>query len=259
MIEQYPRCCYCASLRPTAERDHMPPKCLFDTDFRPNEMVVPACKQCNRGTATADLLAALVARWGDNSDIAIRRHNELGAQLRAQAPEIADELTAEFGPNLDRQGRLHLLQYGTPMPLDASIVTVGPRAIRQLNLFAHKATLAFYFCHFGKPLSSSGVYWTQWRTKEDYWKGVPRFLLDMLPRYGTLVQGRRSTREDFEYHFDSNDAEGLFAYLARFRSGLFVTGFVVSDGAQLPPTENGWTKGGDLLALVPTPEFALRD
>lgn len=238
----------------------MPPKCLFDTDFRPNEMILPACKQCNRGTATADLLAAIVSRWGDDSDSAIRRHNELGAQLQVQAPEIADELTSQFGPALDRQGRLHLLQHGVPMPLDASIVTVGPKAIRQLNLFAHKSTLAFYFCHFGRPLAPPGTYWTQWRTKEDYWKGVPRILLDMLPRHGTLVQGHRTTLEDFEFQFGSNDAEGIFAYIARFRSGLFVTGFAISDGRQLPTDEaSQWTCAGDLLSLVPTPQFEQRE
>src|SRR5664279_3834943 len=97
----------------------------------------------------------------------------------------------------------------------AGLVTIGPNTIRQLNIFAHKATLCLYFEHFKQPLPNSGKVSAHWRTKEDFSKdGVPPVLLEIFPKYATLIQGSWNSAETFEYHYDLNGKDGLFGCLA---------------------------------------------
>jgi hypothetical protein len=143
-----------------------------------------------------------------------------------------------------------------PVPADAAIVTVGPLTIRQLNLVAHKATLALYFEHFRQRLPNTGSYCAFWKSKEDYVaEGIPHRLLDMLPAYGTLTQGRWNESETFEYRHAVNRDDGLFGFFARLRQGLFISGFAVNSDSYVPPEETDWVKPGDLLGLMDTPRF----
>jgi hypothetical protein len=57
----------------------------------------------------------------------------------------------------------------------------------------------------------------RWTTKEDFHNGAPAELLEMMQKYGTLEQGRWNANETFEYRFEVNEKEGLFACLARLR------------------------------------------
>jgi hypothetical protein len=155
-IERFPDCCFCGGLRPATTREHMPPKSLFDESYRPDKLVMPACDECNRGTSTADLTAAMVSRWNyDSHPQELLDHAKFAARVRKQAPELMAEWTkldqAKWG-----DARLHLIKQGVAVPDDASIATIGPFTISQLNLFAHKAVLALYFEHFRQPLSDTG-------------------------------------------------------------------------------------------------------
>jgi hypothetical protein len=91
-VAQYPDCCFCGGIRPAVTREHMPPKALFDSSHRPDKLVMPACDECNRGTSTADLVAAVMSRWG--YDISVkegRDHFKLVNRVRRQAPKIVEE------------------------------------------------------------------------------------------------------------------------------------------------------------------------
>ena len=239
-IAEYPECFFCGGQHPSATREHMPPTALFDNSYRPNDLVMPACDECNRTTSTADLTASMVSRWdyfsGAQSNV---DHGKLAAQVRRQAPELIEEWTTITDLHEKEQAREHLRSYGVPVPLDAGVVTIGPLTIRQLNLFAHKATLALYFHHFRRPLLTTGVAAGYWRTKEDFAPiGIPKFLLDILPSYGTLRQGRWSEHETFEYRHAINAKDGIFGCFARLRRGLFITGFAVADRATIPVDDN---------------------
>jgi hypothetical protein len=255
LIEQYPQCCFCAGMRPATTREHMPPKSLFDGSHRPDRLVMPSCDECNRGTSTADLTAAIVCRWNyDTDDVEVGDHNRLVRRLRKQAPDVVEEWTNNGNPLRPSKGRRHLRRHGVPVPVDAAIVTIGPATIRQLNIFAHKATLALYFERFRRPLAAPSVYSAIWRTKEDMHQGVPSSLLDLMPEYGALLQGEWDTSETFEYRLNINMDDGLFAFIARLRWGLFVSGFVV--GAERDRGgEDDWMQSGDLLLLANTPRF----
>jgi hypothetical protein len=256
LIELYPDCCFCGGLRPAVTREHMPPKSLFDGAHRPNQLVMPACHECNKGTSTADLIASIISRWRMNvSKKEHADHRRLVAQVRMHHPELLAEWTS-LNPLQLAQARQHLERYGVPVPQNAGMASIGPLTIRQLNLFAHKATLGLYFQHFRDVLPNEGRVSALWRTKEDFAKeGVPKDLFVIMRRYGTLQQGKWNTRETFEYRFEVNEEDGLFACMARLRGGLFVAGFAAKDAAMVESEPQDWIIPSDLLGMMNDPRF----
>lgn len=235
----------------------MPPKALFDSSHRPDKLVMPACNQCNGQTSTADLVASVISRWGFNVSVPSSDHPRLAAQMGKQAPDIIKEWTHP----IDRaKARQHLEDYGVRVPPDAAFVTVGPLTVAQLNVFAHKVVLGLYFEHFRKFVPNGGRVFAMWRTKEDFAQGgVPPLLLKMMRRYGTLEQGTWNTAKIFEYRYELNAADGLFACLARLRAGLYVTGFAISDfGVIAEDPSHEWIKPQDLLTMMYDPAFQKR-
>jgi hypothetical protein len=254
-IAQYPLCCFCSD-RPAVTREHMPPGALFDGAHRPDKLVMPACKECNAGTSTADLLVAIVSRWiapPNNSD-----HARLASRLRRQAPEIIAEFNRNRGFAANLRARKHLKSQGVPVPDDAKAVTLGPLSLRQLKLFACKATLALFFEHFKRPFPLGGAYVASWRSKEDVLAhGLPQGVLDLLPIFATLAQGKWDTRDTFAYRHNLRDDPAIFGFIAQFRGGLFFHGFAVED-ASLVASDPGWRSHQGLLTLLDDPEFAKR-
>jgi hypothetical protein len=259
LIAKYPRCCLCGGVRPSATRDHIPPKALFDKSYRQNDIVVPACTECNNGTTTSDLVASLVARWNYSSgDTEVADHGRLARQLRNQAPEIVAEWT-KLDP-FERMGaKLHLYEHGIVLPPDAGIATIGPKTIPYLNLFAHKLTLGLYFCKLDRLLSNDGVVEAYWRTKEDFLvDGIPAELLELFPKHDFLKQGGWSAQEAFEYRYSTNKTDGLFGCFARCRSGLFVVGLAAADAASIAGIGNNWIRPVDVLGILENPEYQKR-
>jgi len=75
-----------------------------------------------------------------------------------------------------------------------------------------------------------------------------------MGKYGTLIQGRWNASETFEYRYDLHATDGLFGCFARFRQGLFVLGFAVSDAKTLadnPDLDGEWIVPRDLLSENP--------
>jgi hypothetical protein len=253
-LMEFPTCCFCGEKRAATTREHMPPKSLFDNSHRPDKLVMPACAECNSSTSTADLTAAIVSRWNyDSGEQECLDHRRLVARMRKQAPALSNEWDAHAG---EEEAREHLRKYGVPVPPDAGIVTIGPETIRQLNLFAHKAVLALYFEHFRKPLPLSGGLLAFWKTKEDFARdGIPPYLFEIMPGYGTLIQGQWNERETFEYRHAVNAKDGLFACLAKLRKGLFVTGFAATDATVLPSEITEWLHPDDPQMLLDLPRF----
>jgi len=257
-IEEFPECCMCGGERRAVTREHMPPKALFDSSHRPDKLVMPACDECNRGTSTADLVASVIARWRYPSNAQeLEDHHRLLIQVRRQAPEIVEEWSGAIDKT---QARKHLEEQGVPVPSDAGFATIGPLTIRQLNLFAHKVVLCLYFEHFRTLLPQAGRVSAYWRTKEDFAKeGVPKVLLDMMKKYGTLEQGKWNASEIFEYRYEVNKKDGLMMCLARLRGGLFVVGFAAPKADALDSSAGDWIKPSDLLAMLNNSAFEIRN
>jgi hypothetical protein len=255
LLEQYPICCFCGGGTNAATREHMPPKALFDDSHRPDKLVMPACDSCNRGTSTADLVASILARWQlVLTEQEKKDHARLAAGVRSSNPELIAEWTT-----LDEATRLKAkLEHNAPA--DSGVVAIGPLTIRQLNLFSHKVVLGLYFDHFREALPDAGRICAYWRSKEDIRKGgLPPILFEMMNRYGTLEQGKWNTHEIFEYRFEVNENDGLFACLARLRGALFVTGFAVKDAQAIVADEAAdWIAPSGLLGILTDPTFEKR-
>src|SRR5690348_9191719 len=112
------------------------------------------------------LTASMVSRWNYHSSEQERDdHSKLVRQVKLQAPELLQEWTS-IAPT-EKQGAIeHLRYYGVPVPDDAGVVAMGKQTVKQLNVFAHKATLCLYFENFKKPLPNTGCVSAHWRSKE---------------------------------------------------------------------------------------------
>jgi len=257
-ILQYPDCCFCAGTRKSCTREHMPPKSMFDGSHRPDKLIMPACDECNRGTSTADLAASIISRWGYALSPKERvDHLALVHRIRKQAPELPKEW---IKPVNRAEVRARLEKHGAFVPADAGMASIGPGTIRQLNLFAYKFVLGLYFEHFQKLLPEAGLVAGFWQ--EDFGRaGIPPMLVEMMNRYGTLEQGKWNTHDVFEYRYETNERDGLFACLGRFRGNLFASGFAVRDGAALPANEGKdwvWIHPSGLLSILTEPKFENR-
>jgi hypothetical protein len=261
LIAQFPLCCFCGGLRPSTTREHMPPKALFDNSHRPDCLVMPACDQCNRSTSLADLTTSVISRWSYPENPKAREdHRKLVKAVRENHPELADEWAAVANPIDQLRSRFHLENQGVPVPPEARMVSIGPLTIRNLNLFAHKATLALYFEHFRRPLPNTGCLCAFWRTKEDVAAaGVPKIVLDIMTRYATLEQGAWNERDTFEYRYELNQDNGLFAFMAKLRNTLYVIGFAATDSGVIPEHDkHDWMRPQDLLDILDDPKFLKR-
>src|ERR1700676_2056721 len=159
----------------------------------------------------------MISRWGMNvSPQSHVDHSKLSTQIKRQAPDVVQEWLSMDDPSKQALARQHLDNHGVPVPAGAMMVTIGPLTIRQLNIFAHKTTVALHFQHFQKPLPVDGRVHAIWRTKEDFALGVPQELIDLLPGYATMVQGKWNLAEFFEYKFATNDTDGMFGCFVRF-------------------------------------------
>jgi len=221
-----------------------------------------AIKECNSQTSTADAVVSILSRWktSDMTEAEKVDHKRLAEGLKRSHPEIVDEWTGMS--LLERlKAKRDYIKDGIDVPGDAGLLRIGPKTIRQLNLFAHKATLGLYFDHFRKLLPNTGRFCAYWRTKEDVPRGgVPVQLLEMMNRYGTLEQGEWRASETFEYRYELNTDEGLFAFVARARGAFYVSGFVVEDGASIKDDEDkdSWIAPSALLAMMDDPRFETR-
>ena len=77
-----------------------------------------------------------------------------------------------------------------------------------------------------------------------------------MPEYGTLIQGKWSEHETFEFRDASNVGYGLFACFAKLRRGLFVIGFTASDANVIVPDDNvDWMSPDAPSVLLADPRF----
>jgi hypothetical protein len=77
---------------------------------------------------------------------------------------------------------------------------------------------------------------------------VPQIFFEIFPEHATLVQGKWNTAETFEYRYAVNSSEELFGCLARFRTGLYIAGFAITDSATIKGTlDDDWIKPNELL------------
>lgn len=219
LLARYPFCCFCGGTVHANTGDHYPPKALFNRSD-PKILVVPACKPCNDLSRTADLVTAIVARWSfselERAEAA--DHKKLTRRLKYQAPGIVDEWLEMSSGTQQKRARRHLQNEGISVPYEGNLVSIGPQTIPQLNLFAHKLTLAMYFDETRQSLPVNGLVSANMFTKEDVEVyGIPYELKKYLGDSKSLSQGDWDTRLQFEFRTAMSDDCNAFQVLARLR------------------------------------------
>jgi hypothetical protein len=81
----------------------------------------------------------------------------------------------------------------------------------------------------------------------------------MMKRYATLQQGAWNERDTFEYRYELNHDNGLFAFVAKMRNALLVFGFAATDTSViLEDDKRDWMQPRDLLGILDDPKFEKR-
>jgi len=260
LIAEHPGCALCGGQRQAVTRDHVPPLAMFDNSRRPDDLVVPACRECNDGSRTADLIVSIISRWRYSpTDIENVDNRRLAARLRTQAPEIIDEWTGKDA--IARElAREHLTRQGVYIPEDFGLVSIGKHTISKLTLFSYKLTLALYFAKIGSVVPRTGAVTAYWRAKEDFQIGaIPKNLLELFDQQGTIAQGKWNERETFEYRYGCNKKDMLFGFVARCRAGLFFIGFAIDERTKLEALDSeNWLCPPDILNILSDQRFEKR-
>src|SRR5690242_8849714 len=111
------RCVYCGGVQPACEPDHMPPRVLFSRKQRPNDLVFPSCKECNRSSSAIDVVISWLGRmYPDSPDERERAEVlELGRSMRENFPEVASAFYSVNNITLTATQQSALPNSGTPM------------------------------------------------------------------------------------------------------------------------------------------------
>lgn len=153
-VKEFPYCCLCGGLRAATTREHMPPRSLFPNKHRPDKLVMPACADCNKGTGSSDLVAAIISRWNaSDTGLPSGDHAKLAAQAKRQIPELVKEWLTADTPLKQWEARLHLASQGLRLPNGVKFSLIGPKTIRQLNIFSHKVAFGFVLRTLSTPIN----------------------------------------------------------------------------------------------------------
>lgn len=244
-------CIYCFGKPEGVE--HMPPRVMFKGKHRLSGMEYPVCLACNNGTRGSDVVAAMMAR--------INTSDEGGAPLFQEALQFRKSVM-KWAPGVyeEIQSAPRSLDYiRDPSGLLRPVVRVrveGEHLHGHLNAFAAKLGLALYREHTGTALPAEGLIMSTWFSNAGLTQTYADIMLNIMPSYSTLEQGRQRADGQFKYRYNT-DERTVVAALSQFHEGLYVFNIVSAI-----PTEHGtvrpWpgavaSRRGDLLKLIQPP------
>lgn len=262
LLAEHPYCCFCGGGTLATTREHYPPKALFDKSLRPDKLVVPACQRCNDLSRTADLIAGIASRWSfsELDEIELADRKRLANRLKTQAPEVASEWLKASAATMQKRARRHLQRQGVPVTYEDGYVTIGPKTLPHLHLFAHKLTIAIHFNQTKKPLTQAAGVFARFKTKEDIAAhGLPDEIKELLGAPQSLRQGNFDTSGQFQYRTAHSADGNLFQLLARLRYGLMMLGFVVVHRDLAPELDfDDWLAPSQLSSILIEPRFQKR-
>lgn len=262
LLARYPYCCFCGGETLATTREHYPPKALFDHSHRPDRLVVPACRPCNDLSRHADLITAIASRWSfsELGEVEAKDHMRLARRLKMQAPEIAAEWLEASSGTMQKRARRHLQQEGVPVAYENGYVTLGPKTLPHLHLFAHKLIVAIHFDQTKQLLTPSAAIFASFKTKEDIAaRGLPNELKALLEESKGLCQGTFDTSDQFQYRTGQSADGNLFQFLARLRRGLMMFGFIVVRRELAPEIDyKDWLGPEQLKSILIDPRFGKR-
>lgn len=216
------RCIYCSAPNDGTvpmSLEHMPPISMFRTRDRPSGMEYASCEPCNVGTKAADTVVSFIARLSRNEVQNDWRLIEAGA-LRSGVDALAPGLLAElFRPEKSKRKWVW-----TPSGLlrdHTEILADGPLVRSHMTVFAAKLGMALYREHIGKALPMEGVVYTTCFQNAGLLDKQARTMLSIMPAFGQLRQGRKTSSEQFDYRFNS-DHKSILAALVSLHSNVHI-------------------------------------
>lgn len=234
--------------------EHMPPKSMFREALRLKGMEYATCGACNNGTRGADVVAAFMARIGQNSsengwELAENRRFLSG--VRQRAPGVLEELFD------DR--RAEHIYVRTPGGIVLPKVRArgnGPLLTAYMNVFAAKLAMALYREHLGVALPMDGRIETIVFFNAGLAEQTMDTMLEIMPNRATLQAGKKNVGDQFAYRYSSDERE-IVAGLVGFHNNLHImvmaTSNPIYEGIESPVFANK-CRPGQLLEMLPKPK-----
>lgn len=251
ILKTEPRCIYCAN-RPTTI-EHMPPISMFRDRDRVSGMEFASCQICNTGTRAADEIAVLMAHilpFGSTEDWQMATMQKMIRTIEQHVPGFhAEFLRPEntkdewiLGPKgIHRRVRI--------------ISADGPILKRHLAVFSAKMGMALYREHIGIALPCEGAVYSRHFLNAGLSLKSVEAMLNMMPLPGELKMGKRSSKSQFAYRYNT-DQKSIVAALVGFHGNLHCLVIATSEPDTYGPaiTGSGYpifiSKPGTLVKLL---------
>lgn len=223
------KCIYCGGGVDATTVDHMPPRSMFASRFRPAGLEFAACGPCNNGAARADLVAALLGRVYPDAKTDAERDEvrRLLVAVGRDIPGLLEEMfVGEIGQRMAR--RDHGLTSGGVLNWG------GPLVKRHMQAFGLRLGLALHFHETNLIVPPAGGVAVRFYSNLDLFKGdVPEELFEVLPAPRTLRQGSFNVDEQFRYGTVPTSSDISTMSFASFRLSFAVLAFTTADRSTL--------------------------
>jgi hypothetical protein len=203
-------CCLCGGSKPADTIEHAPPIVLFvDGQLPASTHRVPACKRCNLGSSQKDQVAALIAIT--QASIYTDKYNDYFVKLFDGVKNNNPEVIHYFNFTGNEDVPLSINGNVTSFP----IASLDPRLFSDwLDPWAAKQAYALYYLHSGKPLSPTDEVAITYITNSGIIDGnSPDELTNSLTNYGELRQGKKHSRQQYEYMWKLDVEASCFVLL----------------------------------------------
>jgi hypothetical protein len=215
-------------------------------------MEFASCDECNKGTGAADLVASFFARLGQGYTTDTTLLNE-AVQRKPILAQLAPGLLEELFRPEKRSAIVNRDALGIIKPY-IKFNADGPLAKAYLTVFAAKLGMALYREHVGEPLPFTGGVYTLFFLNAGLAKATGDAMLEKLPMFETLNQGRVCVPDQFAYRYNC-DGKSIVAALAGFHSNFHVFIVATSDPDFYNPPKKipyaDFVRPGELVGRVP--------
>ncbi len=218
-------CAYCGGTRKSTSIDHVPPTAFFKDKRRPPLYETPACSECHKPFSDFDSLFSLFAKIQyseGNGDVSELHVDNLIRSSKRKFDDVVTHLFALFADSYEArlqtaQG-VERVQMIDQVPTELLIVT---------GFIAARTTAALYYKLVGHPLPVGSVIQTFSHSNTQISTGqVARSLIEAIPNYRELRQGRQNFGDQFAYRFFHSSTGIPFYCAMSFKNALFSWGFI---------------------------------
>lgn len=216
-LQEHMFCCLCGGTVLATQKEHTPSTQFFSGKWRPQQIVVPACANCNQATGPSDQLIAVLARLYDR-----KPHPNEGDTLQKaiygvhrSLPDVASELV-----DVSARQRRKAFEISTQIDEEVYCLNFGDRTQIHFQAFGAKLALALFYWETRRIIPAAGGATVQIWSWADRLRGpiLPNEFADILGPEQSLKQGRKNLSDQFSYSSalaDNGNAAIFFVTLGR--------------------------------------------